>query len=288
MCIVAMAFLASVSARGANVALAADATDVGVVVDYSPPGAALYLERGGARQPVRIAAVVQAGDKIELPANSSVTVELTGNRRMSSSGPGTWQVPDAPSLGSIAGYFHRLALIMDPDYRQSASAITRGVAFCKGESIRVPELPEGARVKAGRRGVSLAWTGGCPPYQLELKSAHGTLAESRVAVREFRFEGLSLEPGLYSVSITDKAGTTVKLPFTASLDAPAWPDTLAGSSSHLGTVARALWLAEVDHGAWRLDSVELLLPLRREHDSLAEAVSRRLLSEESVGGLGGE
>jgi len=265
--------------------MAADAPEVGVIIDYSPPGAMLYLERSELKLPVRIATVVHAGDRIQLPADSSVTVERADSRRVSSSGPGTWEVPAAPALGSIAPYFHRLALIMDPDYRLSASAITREVQFCKRESIAVPVLPKGALVKAGRRGLSMAWTGACPPYHLELKSAHDTLAvESGVASREFRFEQLTLDPGQYSVSITDSAGTIASFPFSARSEAPAWPDTLAADTSHLGTVARAVWLAEVDQGVWRIDSVELLRPLRRQHDRLAEAVSQSILGQRTEEG----
>jgi len=256
------------------------ASEVGVIVDYSPPGSALYLDRNGAKQAAGIATLVQAGDKIQLPANSSVTVELAGSRRLSASGPGTWEVPAAPALGSIAAYFHRLALIMEPDYRVSASAVTRGLKMCKREPITAPLLPEGARVKAGERGLSLAWNGGCPPYRLELKSEHGSLrVESGLALPEFRFETVSLDPGPYSVSITDAVGTSVTFPFAARMDAPAWPDALAGNTSPIATVARALWLADVDHGVWRMDGVELLMPLRRQHDPLAEAVSRQILRQ---------
>jgi hypothetical protein len=240
------------------------------------------VEHSGVKQPVRIASLVQTGDKIQLPANSSVTVELADSRRMSSSGPGTWEIPAAPSLGSIATYFHRIALIMDPDYRQTASAITRGVTFCKQQPILVPVLPEGALVKAGERGLSLAWTGGCPPYSLELKSDHGTVGlESQLPSREFRFENVSLIPGPYSVTITDNAGMKATASFTARIDAPAWPGPLATDTSHIGNVARALWLADVDQGVWRVDSLELLLPLRRQHDPLAEAVSQRIVAQES-------
>jgi hypothetical protein len=281
--IIAMCCLASA------LSLAKDASDIGVVVDYSPPGAILYLDRAGLKLPVRIATVVQAGDKIQLPANSSVTVERADNQRLSSSGPGTWEVPAAPALGSIAPYFHRIALIMGPDYRLSASAITRGLDLCKRESIVVPVLPEGALVKAGPRGLSMAWTGGCPPFHLELKSDHGTLAvESGLASREFRFEQVSLDPGPYSVSITDRAGANATIPFAARSDGPAWPDTLATDTSHLGTVARALWLADIDRGVWRMDSVELLMPLRRQHDRLAEAVSQRILGQTSMDGTATE
>jgi hypothetical protein len=39
-----------------------------------------------------------------------------------------------------------------------------------------------------------------------------------------------------------------------------------------------LWLADIDEGAWRMDSLELLVPLRREHDPLAEAASRQIVA----------
>jgi hypothetical protein len=276
------ALLSVVTAWGLSVAcsVAGDGTQIGVIVDYSPPGASLYVERSGVKQPVRIASVVEAGDKIELPASASVTVELADGRQMSSTGPGTWEAPDAPALGAIATFFHRVALIMEPDYRLTASAITRDVTLCKTGPIRVPVLPRGARVVAGERGLSLTWTGGCPPYRLELTSDHGTLRmESGLTSREYRFEQVALNPGSYAVSITDRAGTNVTLPFAARADRPAWPDTLTTDSSHLGTMARALWLADVDQGAWRLDSGELLLPLRRQHDPLAQAVWASILAQ---------
>jgi hypothetical protein len=162
----------------------------------------------------------------------------------------------------------------------TASAITRDVKLCKEEPIFVPVLPEGAQVKAGQRGLSLAWTGGCPPYRLELKSDHGTVGvESGLASREFRFEHVTLDPGPYSVSITDGAGVSANIPFTARVNGPVWPDALAANTTHIGTVARALWLAEVDQGVWRSDSVEMLMPLRNQHDALAEAVSERILGQ---------
>jgi hypothetical protein len=119
----------------------------------------------------------------------------------------------------------------------------------------------------------LAWKGGCPPYRVELSSEHGTLGvQSGLHTPEYRFEHVALIPGHYSVSITDRAGASVTAPFAARIDRPAWPDALTTDRSHLGTVARALWLADVDHGIWRLDSGEVLLPLLRQHDPLAESV----------------
>jgi hypothetical protein len=273
------AFVGIMAAWGLALAIATRgaAAEVGVITDYSPPGAMLYLERTGVKQPVRIATVVQSGDKIELPASSSVTVELSDSRRMSSSGPGTWEVPAAPALGSLATYFHRLTLIMEPDYRLSASAITRGLALCNGEPIVALALT-GALVKAGQRGLSLAWKGGCPPYRIELKSDHDSLGiESGLVSPQVRFESITLDPGPYSVAITDRTGASLVMPLTARRDGPACPEALARDTSHIGTVARALWLADVDAGAWRIDSVELLLPLRRQHDPLAEAVSAQIL-----------
>jgi len=97
--------------------------------------------------------------------------------------------------------------------------------------------------------------------------------KSGLTSREFRFEQVSLEPGSYSVSISDGGGAKTTLPFTARTDAPTYPQALASNSSHLGTVARALWLSDIEQGVWRMDGVELLVPLKRQHDSLAEAVS---------------
>jgi hypothetical protein len=166
----------------------ASASDVGVVVDYSPAGATLYLSRAGVQSPViiEIATVVQAGDEIQLLANSTVTIELADNRRITSSGPGTWSVPSAPALGSIAEFFHRIEFIVDPNYSRTATAITRGPGRCTSEDappIAAPILPARAQVKAGMRGVSVAWTGGCAPYHLALNSKQSALQKAALPSR---------------------------------------------------------------------------------------------------------
>jgi hypothetical protein len=278
------ALVASLCLR-AVASIANEAPDVGVVVDYSPAGASLYLKRIGVSReiPVMIAAVMRAGDKISLPGDSSVTIELSDNQRITSSGPGIWEVPAAPRLGAIAAIFHRFEFVIDPNYNNVATAITKGAVRCspdEAQPISVPILRADSKMKAGRRSLSLAWTGGCPPYTLALHTGSNTLRMKRGLIEsQFRFENVSLRPGTYSVSITAAGGTRANFPLEALADGPVLPNALTADKSHLGAVARALWLADVGDGAWRLDCVEMLMSLHAR-DPLEDAVVQLLLRQD--------
>src|SRR6185295_10009317 len=83
-------------------------TDVGVVAEYRPASGRFFFRRAGGRDsvPVRIGAVVQAGDQIALPSGASVTIQLAEGRTIVFL-PGTSVVPEAPSIPErVASIFH--------------------------------------------------------------------------------------------------------------------------------------------------------------------------------------
>jgi hypothetical protein len=63
---------------------------------------------------------------------------------------------------------------------------------------------------------------------------------------------------------------------------PPPPPDLAGDPSALAVIARAIWLADQDEGAWRLDSFEMLRPAIRRGDPLAGRVGDVLLWQDVV------
>jgi hypothetical protein len=257
--------------------------EVGVVVGYTPDSAVLHLNREGASGdiPVQIATVVRAGDQISLPAHTTVTVELADSRRIVTSGPGSWTVPSAPPMGWIAIVFHRFERALNPNDVRIVTAITRSSTGCTGSKaavISVPALGPQPHLKAGKRGLSLAWTGGCPPYTVKVMSQDRSVAErAGVNDTQLRFDEIEFYPARYSILIQGQKGSRATFSVDAVSDLPVMPQELSSDASYLPTIARALWLAEQDHGNWRLDGIEQLMPLVQQGDSLASYEVRRLL-----------
>ncbi len=266
-----------------NTTIAAEPAGVGVVVAYTPDSATLSMQRDSAASsvPVRIGTVVDAGDRISLPANSTVTIELSDSRQIVSSGPGVWSVPSAPPMGLITSIFHRFEFSINPNDVRIVTAITKSAASCSrsnAQPIAMPSLGSDAHIRPGHRGLSLAWTGGCPPFNVELQSVHRKLvAQREVNASELRFDDLNVSPGRYWIAIEGAGGSRARFSFTALDAAPTLPHELLEDTSHLGTIAGALWLATEDKGNWRLDAVELLAVPAREGDPLAAYELRRLL-----------
>ena len=79
--------------------------EVGIVADYRPATGRFFFRRadGTDSVPVRIGAVVRAGDQIALPSGASVTIQLAEGKAVVFPA-GNSVVPDGPSLGKrVAG-----------------------------------------------------------------------------------------------------------------------------------------------------------------------------------------
>lgn len=279
--------LASVTALAPTVGGAAgnDAAGVGVVAEYRPAaGRYTFTRQPGAQAvPVQIGSVVMAGDRVNLPAGASVTVQLANGETARFNGPGTFAVPAAPPLGKLAGIFRSMSALLDNDYRLAGTAASRGGESCGqgGAEVRpidVPILVPGARIEAGERDLPLAWRGGCPPFAVKVLLGEDSLAH-RAAIEgwQARLDDVPLSVGDYTIAITDASGRRYAAGLTAVARGPELPADLVADASPLGVVAQALWLASEDGGRWRFDSFERLRPLIRAGDPLAGAVGDGVL-----------
>jgi len=259
---------------------AATPAEVGVIVDYSPPSASIFLQHNNAvnRVPAQIATEVSAGDRIDLPGNTTVTIELSDNRRIVSSGPGSWTVPAAPSMGLIATIFHRFEFSLDPSDVRTMTAITRSSQGCPpNQTIAIPALGTDARVGVGTRSIVLLWTGGCPPFEVEWRSADSKLARHGVKDNQVRLDHLALHAGSYSIAIQGADGAKGNFEVRAVEPVPALPPELLDDKSHLTVIAQSLWIADADNGNWRLEGIARLIPLADHGDRLAQVELRNLL-----------
>jgi hypothetical protein len=269
----------------ASRAAADDEDGIGIVAEYRPAAGRYNFTRGpGAENvPVRIGTIVMAGDKLSLPAGSSVLVRLADGKSVQYVGPKEVTVPDAPPLGKVATFLKSLKDVYDHDYRREGTAESRGGETCAapGEPVRpidVPILAPGARIIAGERDLPLAWRGGCAPYVVTLLAGADKLVDREsIEGRQVRLDDVRLVPGRYEVRIADATG----LKYEASLEVlsagPVIPVELAADNSALGVIAQAVWLADQDGGRWRLDSFEKLRPLIRAGDPLAGTIGDGVL-----------
>jgi len=266
-------------------AWAANDAGVGVVAEYRPAAARYTFTRGtgGTTVPVQIGTVVQAGDRVTLPAGASVTVQLANGEASAFKGPGTFAVPDARPLGKLASIFKSIPALFDDEYRLAGTAASRGGGKCveAGQAVQpivVPILAPGARVVAGERDLPLAWRGGCEPFVVKVLSGSQSLVHREsIEGRQVRLDDVPLVPGRYTILITDSTGLRYESTIEAVSEGPALPTDAAADTSPLGVIAQALWYAEQDGGRWRLESFERLRPLIRAGDPLAGTLGDGLL-----------
>ena len=263
---------------------AAVGTDVGVVAEYRPASGRFFFRRAGGRDsvPVRIGAVVQAGDQIALPSGASVTIQLAEGRTIVLPS-GTSVVPEAPSLEKrVAAIYRSLSAVFDADFRQSRTAASRGSASCApGEPpapIEVPILVSGAKVAVGMRDLPVVWSGGCAPFIVLLMKGSDTVAVQRaIDARQTRLDHVRLVPGRYMLRVTDGTGLQFEGILEGVSGAPAAPVEILHDTTALGVIAQAVWLSKFEGGRWRFDSFERLRPLVRQRNELAGAIADGIL-----------
>jgi hypothetical protein len=258
-------------------------TEVGIVADYRPVTGRFFFNRAGERDvPVRVGAVVSAGDQITLPSGASVTIQL-GEGRTIVFQSGTSVVPDAPSLPNrLAGIYHSLSAVFAGDFRQSRIAASRGGTSCApGESaapIAVPVLVAGATVAAGTRDLPIVWSGGCAPFVVALLRGSDTVAVQRtIESRQTRMNQLHLVAGRYRLHVTDATGQEFDGILECVVGIPSAPEEVLRDTTALGVIAQSVWLAQFEGGRWRYDSFERLRPLVRQRNPLAGAVADWIL-----------
>jgi hypothetical protein len=265
-------------------ALGLEEPGVGVVLDYKPASARISIRRKGQQTPIaaKVGAVVQGGDRIDVPAAGSIELLLSDDAVHPFAGPGIFVVPATRPIGLVGRLFRGFeASFHGPNFSASADAVTRGAdcgQYDRPEPIRVPILRAGAKIKAGARDLPLAWAGGCPPFEVTVRRGEKELgSRTGLPSRQARLEGLELTPGEHTVAIADGRSHRFVFSLTVVERGPEVPEDLRGDDTRLGVIARALWLADQEDGAWRVDSVEMLGPLIRDRNPLAGTLADVLL-----------
>jgi hypothetical protein len=274
-------FAAGFLALGMGSAAVASDAGVGVIGNYRPTAARYVMTRlpKGEKVPVQIGAIVMAGDRLVLPANASVTVQLANDETLNLKGPGDFVMPDARPLGKLAVIFQSLRpVLLDDEHRLDGTAASRGGESCGKDgsavpAISVPILVPAARIVAGQRDLPLAWRGGCPPFEVRVLSGSDSLVyRESIEGWQVRLDDVPLGPGQYTVTVTDAANRSYAGSLEAVATGPVVPADLLADTTSLGVTAQAVWLARQDDGRWKLESFERLRPLIRAGDPLAGSI----------------
>lgn len=258
---------------------------VGVVADYRPTDAQFTFVRPPRDEtvPVQIGTIVVAGDRVNLKRGFSITVQLADGEVSRFEGPGNFVVPAGSSLGKLAAIFRSLPRLFDDTAALSGTAASRDMQTCvvaghAPNPIDAPIVRSGARIVAGTRDLSLAWRGGCPPFTVRVSSGATRVAQvNSIDDWQVRIENLELGAGLHTLLITDATGKRWQEVIEAVTEGPVVPAHLAADMSGLGLTAQAIWIAQLDGGRWRLESIERLRQQVRENDPLATYISESLL-----------
>lgn len=273
--------LAAMTAHAASAA----PVPVGVVAEYRPAFARYTLQRAPAAVAARIGTVVMAGDKINLPKDGVLIVQLADRSSRRFSGPGTFEVPAVESGNRVMAVLASIPALFEDQQRRYGTAATRGGSQCGQpdavpDPIEAPILADGARVVAGRRDLQLAWRGGCKPYRVELRTADGrpvAVYESLVE-RRLRLAAVDLPAGRYAVVISDAGGRRLEAPLESIASAPTLPEEIARGEGAIGDVSRGVWWAGQPDANWRLAAYEALRPSIEAGDVLAASIGESLLT----------
>jgi hypothetical protein len=263
----------------------AGTTPVGVVAEYRPAFAHYVLRRGSAAVAARIGTTVMAGDKVTLPQDGVLVVQLADQTSRRYSGPGTYDIPAVPGGNRLMAVLASIPALFEEQHRRYGTAATRGSAQCgapdaQPEPLAVPIVDAGARIAAGQHDLQLAWRGGCKPFRVFVLAADGRAVATRDALdeRRVRLTAVDLPAGRYALIVTDAGGLRYEAPLEAVAAAPTPPDEIASGTGAVGDVGRGVWLASQPDANWRLAAYEALRPSIEMGDALAVALGESLLT----------
>ncbi len=272
----ATAIFATAATGPAARAAASANGEVGWVLDYQPPEALHTLIRAGVAKPMalKLGTPLHANDLIRLDTSGKVIVGLADDTEQEVTGPGRWRVPSVKPTSAALQIMRTLLGMLDKQEQLAGSAATRNLQGClqgaEAEPIRMPMLMASSQVTAGTQPLRLRWLGGCPPFVVSLESNGSVLKEAPPrSQNSLELADLTLTAGTYQLRIRDRDGPPRTFSFQAVDAAPRLPADLAAGTSTVRVLARALWLADAEQGAWRLESIKVLGPLLEQRQPAA-------------------
>lgn len=229
------------------------------------------LERNGQPLPVQYYQTLQPGDRLWVETHRVLRLEFDDGSVVAvkpADSPYTVQDTGA-APGVLANLIAWAGDWLQTHAETTASLVTRS----DGATIALPLIPAPpARLEAGTRALSLAWSGGKPPFHVSLERQADkivALNEPGVTLERFSSPPLDLIPGLYELTILDGRGakTVASIEVVTAAELPAAPGELAAAAGadSLKATVHALWLAAQGE-SWLLEAYQRISPWREQHE----------------------
>ncbi|MCK1389038.1 hypothetical protein [Bradyrhizobium sp. 21] len=264
---------------------------VGIVVSISPypgqtvPGKALVRSPDGAERPLGEGEFVSENDEIIVPNRDATVVvsERRGSRmicapQLTSDACRLVLTSENSFLGPIGRFYDSIVRI--------TSRMTGGSStFATLSSRTFDDLPMsvmvdvnvGQTVRTGERALWLTWSGGKPPFRLELSLNSRRLLEQSTQEREITLPPVQLVRGQGSLSCRDAVGQEFSITIVASDRLPDVPDLSAAASSTTVTAyLAAAWLSQQGDGRFKFEAVQQLSGMARDLH-VADSLRRGLM-----------
>nr|WP_294503666.1 CHASE2 domain-containing protein [uncultured Rhodopila sp.] len=248
-----------------HAACAGDAPVSGHISDMQGDPANFWIERDGQKKPVAYWTNVRAGDRIFVNGPGYVKILPSGLSVTRESSPGIVRKSrETTVVESIAEGFGRLINPFSGQEngshsQQTVTVFTRDLA----NLLAVPLLtePYHQRLTAGTRGVTLAWSAGTPPFVATLTGESGSFQKLTPDADGARRASapMTLAPGRYEFEVTDMIGSKSSAVFEAVDGGPDIDETaFATDPDDVRLVMKAVRIAQVDGGRWRLEAFQRL------------------------------
>ena len=260
-------------ARGASV-LAAPAGGSGAAAAIAPcssatvafvksskgDGGNVMLARGGEEAQLTAFAPLCTGDVLKLKtSNEAVVLGIAG-----STAPAEVVGPVAYNVGpGSAGGEALTEVLEDRLLPLGERTIGQGLAR-SADPFEVGLLDletEAAQIGSGNRPRGIGWAGGQAPFEVKVTGHSGqTFEMTALETNDYVFPATDIEPGRYSVSVSDANGRTRETGFEAVTDVPevttvAIPAWMGADS---GAMLKAFCIAAEDPYTWSFEAAQQL------------------------------
>jgi hypothetical protein len=252
---------------------------VGWIDDFEGEPNNYSLIRGSQPLPVEFFTPLQNGDKVRaLHAQHRIILKFGDKTRVEVTQKNSPHIVKA--IGKVPSKFDHLLTWVGESitswYRKEKEVEERISTHTKGDAysdvlpdIKLLTVPKRSdkkmQVTVGMKPLYLAWAGGTPPYNLEIKRHKKTLVSLKgLSTRRIHsLKCLLLQRGDYRVILRDAKQKQLAYTFTVVANKPPYPPEL--QNANLPDLTRltlqAAWLAAQEKGIWAFEAYQSVAPI---------------------------
>jgi CHASE2 domain-containing sensor protein len=246
--------------------------------------ATFTVERGGSRIAAQYWANVFDGDRIIVTGNGRLEIAPNGPVVTATNSPVVVKaVRPATAVQVFAERFGWILTQFSEQERKPQQLMSKGIRGPMAMALPLLGGSNHQRVVAGTRRLTVAWTGGTPPFKATIATAAGVVTLEPAANGEQRASALlRLGSGRYEVRVSDSQKATRSAQIEVVPAAPALDEAgIADAPVDVRFAMEAVQLARMDEGRWRLEAFDRLVDAQSDQ-RVARLLSARLAAGRSL------